>query len=255
MDYDDILAIATPEGVELHLTLAGPASRFVSATVDILIQIVLLIALGIVLGVTGSAGLGGGGVAVLLWFVLSFAVITFYDVFFEVFNSGRTPGKLLNGLRVVRIEGQPVGFVTSVIRNVIRPLDFMPSAYLLGAVVILATKKNQRIGDVVAGTLVVRELGGGRRRRHAPLPAMIPVASPPQADGLLHWDTSRITQEELATVRDFLARRQSIAPAVRGDLARTLAERLRPKLVGAPSELRGEQFLLALVRAKAGRPG
>jgi uncharacterized RDD family membrane protein YckC len=248
MDYDDILTIATPEGLEVHLTLAGPASRFVSATVDILIQIVLLVAVALLLGVEGNAGLGGGGYAVLIWFILSFAVITFYDVFFEVFNSGRTPGKMLNGLRVVRVEGHPVNFVTSFIRNVIRPIDFLPSAYLLGAVTILATRKNQRVGDVVAGTLVVREVLGGRRRR---VPEAALAAAATGAVG--HWDTSRITADELAAVRSFLARRQSLEPAVRGELARTLAERLRPKLAGAPADLRGEEFLLALVQAKAGR--
>src|SRR5947209_19253285 len=95
--------------------------------------------------------------SLLLWAVISFALITFYDIFFEGFQSGRTPGKRLNGLRVVRVEGHPVNFLTSAVRNVIRPVDFLPTAYLLGAVVILATRKNQRIGDVIAGTLVVRE--------------------------------------------------------------------------------------------------
>jgi uncharacterized RDD family membrane protein YckC len=249
MEYDDVLTIATPEGVELHLTLAGPASRFVSATVDILIQFALLVCVAIVLGVTGAAGLGvGSGVAVLLWAVISFAVITFYDVFFEVFRSGRTPGKRLNGLRVVRVEGHPVNFLTSVIRNIIRPIDFLPSLYLLGAVVILATRKNQRIGDVVAGTLVVRERMPPRtpELRLRPLPSPVPPAQ-------TTWDTSRITQEELAAVRQFLERRHDIDGRSRGELATTLAERLRPKVTGAPADLRGEQFLLALVAAKSGR--
>ena len=189
----------------------------------------------------------------LLWFVITFAVITFYDVFFEVFNSGRTPGKLLNGLRVVRLEGQPVNFVTSVIRNVIRPIDFLPTTYLLGAVVILATKKNQRIGDVVAGTLIVRELGGGRRRRDAVAPAALdgrprhrggrpaPLGHEPHHAGGAR-DGSGFPRP--APIDRTGGTRRT---------CRTLAERLRPKLGGPPADLRGEQFLLALVRAKAGR--
>jgi uncharacterized RDD family membrane protein YckC len=247
MEYDDVLTISTPEGVEMHLTLAGPASRFVSATVDILIQIVLLVCVGIVLGVSGK-GIGlDSGVAVLLWAVVSFALITFYDIFFEVFRSGRTPGKRLNGLRVVRVEGHPVTFLTSTIRNVIRPIDFLPSVYLLGAVVILATRKNQRIGDVIAGTLVVRERSGSRARD--PLRPM-PTAAPPRQ---IAWDTSAITQEELAAVRQFLERRHEIDGRSRTELATTLAERLRPKVTGAPVDVRGEQFLLSLVAAKSGR--
>lgn len=249
--YDDVVSIATPEGLDLQLMLAGPASRFVSAAVDIVIQLVLLVAVAIVLGVLGGAGLGGGGVAVLLWSLISFGLITFYDVFFEVFNSGRTPGKVLNGLRVVRTEGYPVTFVTSLIRNAIRPIDFLPSMYLLGAGTILVTKKNQRIGDVVAGTLVVRELQAADNER---TPALASVATRSDGDDVsTHWDTSRVTEEDVATVREFLARRETIDYAVRLDLARTLAERLRPNVVGAPADLRGERFLLALVRAKASR--
>src|SRR5919204_560075 len=95
-----------------------------------------------------------------LWFALSLLVVAGYDIFVEVLNGGRTPGKMLNGLRVVRVEGHPVGFLTSAIRNVLRPIDFLPGAYLLGAVLILATRKNQRVGDIAAGTLVVRERTG-----------------------------------------------------------------------------------------------
>ena len=247
MEYDDVLTIATPEGVEMHLTLAGPASRFVSAIVDILIQIVLLVCVSIVLSLAGS-GIGlGGGLALLLWAVLSFAVITFYDVFFEVFQSGRTPGKRLNGLRVVRASGHPVTFLTSAVRNVIRPIDFLPSVYLLGAVVILATKKNQRIGDVIANTLVVRERTGAPRK-----PIDLPAPSAP-AVAAGTWDTSRVSPEEVAAVRQFLERRSEIESGSRSEIARTLAERLRPKVTGAPADLRGEQFLAALLAAKSDR--
>ena len=248
-----MLTIATPEGVELQLTLAGPASRFVSATVDIVIQTLLLICIAIVLGVIGGVGLGGGATGVAIWFLLSFIVITFYDVFFEVLNSGRTPGKRMNGLRVVRVEGHPVTFLTSMIRNIIRPLDFLPSAYLLGAAVILATAKNQRLGDIVAGTIVVRDGLEGRRRRTEAVPMLMPISRPTVVAATGSWDTTQVTADELAAVRQFLERRHDIASSARTELARTLAERLRPKVAGAPSELRGEQFLLALVEAKTAR--
>ena len=241
MEYEDRVTIATPEGVELSMTLAGAASRFVSALVDLLIQAAVLIAFAIVLGILGASF--GGGVAVAVWSIVSFLVIAGYDIFFEVRNSGRTPGKALNGLRVVRVGGHPVGFVTSAIRNIIRPIDFLPSAYLLGAVTILATRRNQRIGDLVAGTLVVRE----RRASVPPLPRF-PAAAPdnPWAS----WDTSRITAEELAAVRQFLERRAAIDAGARAELGRTLSARLRPKVTGVPPEVHGERFLEQLVAAK-----
>jgi len=246
VEYEDRLTIATPEGVELSLTLAGAASRFVSALVDLLIQGSVLIALGVVFAVTDAGFGGAGGVAVGIWALFSFVLIIGYDIFFEVRNSGRTPGKALNGLRVVRVEGHPVGFVTSLIRNVIRPIDFLPTAYLLGATVILATRRNQRIGDLVAGTLVVRE----RRAHVPPLPRIPPAAESPWTG----WDTSRITADELATVRQFLERRHSIDAGARTQLARTLSARLRPKVTGVPPELHGERFLeqLAAARLRSG---
>jgi uncharacterized RDD family membrane protein YckC len=249
VEYEDRVSIATPEGVDVSLTLAGAASRFVSALVDLAIQTVILVAVALVLGIIGGAGLGGGGVAVALWFVISLLVVSGYDVLFEVLNGGRTPGKRMNGLRVVRVEGHPVGFLTSAIRNLLRPIDFLPSAYLLGAVLILATRKNQRIGDVAAGTLVVRERVG-----HVPeLPRATPTLAPDEERPYASWDTSGISSEELAAVRQFLARRESIDWDARTRLAQTLADRLRPKVAGAPAGLGGERFLEALVAAKSAR--
>src|SRR5580765_360174 len=138
MEYEDRLTIPTPEGVELTLTLAGAASRFVAALIDLAIQVALLIALAVLL----TAG-GGGGVLIAVWAILSFLVIFGYDVAFEVLNSGRTPGKQMNGLRVVRLGGYPVNFLTSAIRNAIRPIDFLPGGYPIGASLIIATPKNQ----------------------------------------------------------------------------------------------------------------
>jgi uncharacterized RDD family membrane protein YckC len=247
VEWEDRLTIATPEGVEVSLTLAGAASRFVSALVDMLIQLVILIAFAVVLGIVG-AGVGLGGVGVAVWFVISLLVVAGYDIFFEVLNGGRTPGKMINGLRVVRVEGHPVGFLTSAIRNFLRPVDFLPGSYLLGAILILATPKNQRLGDIAAGTLVVRELTGAE----PPLPRIGAVYEPEERP-YASWDTSRITTEELATVRQFLARRHDIDQSARFELAETLAERLRPKISGAPGELRSERFLEALVAAKSTR--
>jgi uncharacterized RDD family membrane protein YckC len=249
VEYDDRLTIATPEGVEVSLTLAGAASRFVAATIDLLIETALLIALGIVFGVAGPGF--SGGVPVAVYALLSFVLIIGYDIFFEVRHSGRTPGKAMNGLRVVRTEGQPVGFVTSLIRNVLRIIDYLPLFYLLGATLILATRRNQRLGDVAAGTLVVRE-------RRADLPALpaIPAAAAanPLSGSDTSWDTSRITPEELVAVRQFIERRNEIDYSARVQLGDRLAARLRPKVTGVPPDVHGELFLERLVAAKLRTP-
>src|SRR5215207_1364702 len=140
--FEDTVTIATPEGVELELTLAGAGSRFVSALADLTIQLAVLIGFAIALG--GIDALGGipedEAVAAALYAVVSFVVVTGYDICFEVLASGRTPGKRLNRLRVVRSGGEPVGFVTSAIRNSLRLVDFLPFAYVLGALTILVTR-------------------------------------------------------------------------------------------------------------------
>ena len=239
--YDDRVTIATPEGVDLTLMLAGAGSRFASALVDILVQGAIIVAVTIVVAV---AGLGGYGAAVVA--IVSFVVVFGYDVSFEVLASGRTPGKRVNGLRVVRTGGQPVDLLTSVIRNLLRIVDFLPFSYLLGIVSILVTSRNQRLGDLAAGTLVVRERKEGRLGVRPPFVPAAPDSSPA-------LDVSAITAEELIAVRSYLGRRHELSDAVRRQLAHTLAERLRPKVGGVTQDLRGERFLETLAAAKSDR--
>jgi uncharacterized RDD family membrane protein YckC len=235
---DDTITIATPEGVELELTLAGAGSRFVSALADLTIQTAILLAAWIALAEIGDAGAA-------LWALVSFAVVTTNDILFEVLASGRTPGKRINHLRVVRSGGEPVGFVTSAIRNALRAIDFLPFAYIVGAVTILATRNNQRLGDLAAGTLVVRE------RRAATIARSVAAAAP--APVAVSWDTSAVTADETAAVRRFLERRWEIDLSARRELARTFASRLRPKVAGAPAGVGDEEFLTLLVAAKSSR--
>ena len=172
-----------------------------------------------------------------------------YDVAFEVLASGRTPGKRWNGLRVVRMGGEPIGFLASAIRNVLRVVDWLPFAYLVGVAAVFVTARHQRVGDVVAGTLVIREQRGAPEptpsfdlRRHRSVP-----------QEALAWDTSAVSDEEVAAVRSFLERRDQIQGGARDELAATLEARLRPKVAGVPEAYRGERFLEALAAIKAAR--
>lgn len=238
MRYDDTVTVSTPEGVDFELTLAGAGSRFVSALVDLAIQSALLAATVLAVG-----RIGGFGAAVVS--LVSFVVVLGYDILFEVLAAGRTPGKRLNGLRVVRTGGEAVGFLTSTIRNVVRLVDFLPFAYLVGASAILLTPRNQRLGDLAAGTLVVRDRPP--KRRTESFVALVPAAE------TAAWDTSAVTREEIAAVRRFLERRDEIDRHARLELGSTLAERLRPKVGGVSGDLSAERFLALLASAKAGR--
>lgn len=252
MRFDETITIATPEGVDFELTLAGAGSRFVSALVDLAIQTALLIATFVAVGLlTTGASTDREGLAAAAFALISFLVVFAYDVLFEVLAAGRTPGKRLNGLRVVRSAGEPVGFLTSAVRNALRLVDFLPFAYVLGAGTILATRKNQRLGDVAAGTLVVRDRRATTRAAAAlTTPVTVSAAAVPESAS---WDTSAVTAEEIAAVRRFLERRAEIEDQARSDLARTLASRLLPKVGGVPPDLSTERFLALLVAAKAAR--
>ena len=243
MQFEDRITLATPEGVHLELNLAGVGSRFTAALVDLAIQIALLIVIAAVsFGVFAPAGVGVAAVT-----VLSFLVFAAYDILFEVFASGRTPGKRLNGLRVVRMDGSPVGFFTSAVRNVLRLADLLPGMYLAGIVSILVTRRNQRLGDLAAGTLVVRE-----RRPSLGWQAPAPSPQAPNAQWL-SWDVSAVSAAELAAVRRFLDRRDELTSGARYELALKLAQPLRSKVPGVPDDVRGERFLEQLAAAKAAR--
>ena len=254
MSYEDRISIATPEGVDLELTLAGLGSRSVARLVDQAIQTAVMLALGVLAGVAG-AGLGSsstGALALALVVVAVFLVQFGYDVLFEVLASGRTPGKRWSGLRVVRSDGAPVGFVTSAVRNLVRLVDILPVMYGVGMVAVLASGRNQRLGDMAAGTVVVRE------RREAARVAPVPegVGRDGVTGGAIAretWDLSAVSAEELATVRRFLDRRSGLTPDARARLATELASRLSPKVVGPAGDAGPEAFLEELAAAKAAR--
>jgi uncharacterized RDD family membrane protein YckC len=247
VEYEERTRIATPEGVELELVLAGLASRFIAEIVDaalIVLAVLVLIAAAAIAG--GTAGLVILSVAVGGLMLISVV----YHVAFEVLAAGRTPGKRANGLRVVMDGGEPIGLRASAIRNLVRLLEGPPLFYVPAIVSILATRRNQRLGDLAAGTLVVREPRAprARRRRRATTPAELSPAL-----RLSEWDVSAITQEELAAVRTFLARRDGFAPAARRGLARDMAARLGAKVAGQPPDLPAETLLEGIAAAKSAR--
>ena len=245
MQYEERTRIATPEGVELELVLAGLASRFIAELFDaalILLLLATLIALAVLAGGAGGVIL----VSIALGGVMLLSVA--YNVAFEVLASGRTPGKRWTGLRVVMEGGDPVGLRASAVRNLVRLLEGPPLWYAPAIVSILVTRRNQRLGDLAANTLVVREPRA--RRKSAPPPAAAPLSP---ALRLADWDVSAITQEDLAAVRTFLARRGGFTPAARDGLARDLAARLSAKVAGHPANLPPELLLEGIAAAKASR--
>jgi len=153
--------IATPDSVELEFRLAGPGSRLLALAIDTAITGALtgvLIVLAVVAGYSLDVGEGrstwASGLLVLAFFLVRWG----YFIFFELLLRGQTPGKRALGIRVVRDGGLPLGARQAIIRNLLRVVDALPPPLcIVGAVSILASHTGQRLGDLAAGTLVVRE--------------------------------------------------------------------------------------------------
>lgn len=244
MPIDDRITITTPEGVDVEMVLAGLGSRFLAGMLDLAIELALVLA---VLFVGDSVNAQGFLIAIML--VVVFLILFGYFVLFEVLNRGRTPGKSAAGLRVVRTDGGPVGFVPSATRNLLRLVDGWDLVTIvlcpIGITTVVATRNDQRLGDLAAGTVVVRE-------RFAPPPFPVPPG-PPVDLARLTWDVSGVTPADVALVRRFLDRRGDLVPEARIQLAHQLAHQLGLKLVGSAHGWPAEPFLEAVVALKSSR--
>jgi len=141
-------SIETPEGVELGLRLAGPVVRGYAWMIDLLIRFAVYIALGTVTGIFGAFGMG-------LYLIIVFLMEWFYPVIFELYNNGATPGKRSMGIKVVHDDGTEVTLQSSLLRNLLRSVDFLPVFYGVGLFSMLFNREFKRLGDITAGTIVV----------------------------------------------------------------------------------------------------
>jgi uncharacterized RDD family membrane protein YckC len=162
-DAGGLLRIDTPEQIDLHFNLAGIGSRFVAVLLDQLIiggaYFVIGFAALIVLSALGAShkldSLTTWFLAVLIF--LAFAIFWGYFALFEAWWHGQTPGKRVMKLRVIKDSGRQITLFEALARNLLRAVDYFPSMYLTGVITMLCNKRNKRLGDFVAGTLVVHE--------------------------------------------------------------------------------------------------
>lgn len=203
-----ILEILTPENVNVEYELAGLGSRFAALLIDHLIQAALIIA-AVIAMVSGGMNFNGdgGGFIAALGIIAVFIIIFGYFIFFEMITNGQTPGKKALKLRVIRYNGEPLGFLDSLLRNVLRIADFLPALNLMGAVFIIFTNEYRRIGDYAANTVVVKV-----RNDQAPLSVQDLLKL--QLNGA-DFDEKLVneypvTSIEYGILRDYLARRDGL---------------------------------------------
>jgi uncharacterized RDD family membrane protein YckC len=216
LNTEEVLIIETPERVPLHFGLASIGNRFLACALDHTLQLVVLIAISVGFFVLYDfAGLEGAVTAAPKWVIAALIIVTFlifsgYFAFFEWLWSGQTPGKRWMKLRVIREDGRPITFFEAVVRNLIRGFDMMPAPfYSIGLISTFISSRDQRVGDMVAGTVVVRQ-------REAEAPAFARVFASPVSDPALRRSfkpvdftasLSTLTESEIQVVETFLRRR------------------------------------------------
>ena len=231
---DRTLDVRTPESIAFRYELAGLGSRFLALFVDQAIQIVVLVAIfvGIVMAAARIAPRNTGHIpdklaeslAIALVVAIVFTILFGYFIVFEAVWNGQTPGKRLLGLRVVRDGGYPIDFGASLIRNLIRVGEYLLGYYLLAAISALLSPENKRLGDIAAGTIVVRDARLSEPRDLARAESE-PVYAP----------TAYLTGDERALIKRFLERRDALSADRRAELAAQLAARVRERV---PEDLR-----------------
>lgn len=223
MTAPEKLIIDTPEQIALEFPLAGAGSRFLALAIDTLLQLGAFLVLALVILSAASLRIVGresfatwlAAVVVLLGFLLYYG----YFAAFESIWGGQTPGKRVVGLRVITVSGQPITTFDALLRNLLRIVDQMPGIYAVGLLSVFFTARNQRLGDLVAGTVVVHEQAVERVR-----PPAVDRPSP----GVL--GAARLNAEEFEVIETFLARRHDLSAHMRERTARQLAERIRTRL-------------------------
>jgi uncharacterized RDD family membrane protein YckC len=256
----DQLNIDTPELVSIEFPLAGIGSRFIGILVDSLIlgaTLILLVFLAAfilpALGYFGSKSASWGiGIFLLILFLLFWG----YFALFEAFNNGRTPGKRVAKIRVIHQSGRGVNFAEALARNLVRIIDYLPGFYGVGIAAMFMSRQSQRLGDMVAGTLVVREreveapMWGESTSRTLTAAALAPNSPipPPHLRVLLPAPAlARLTPADLEVLEGFFSRRFDMDLATRGVLAGRIASALCAKSgLAIPPEISVETFLEAV---------
>lgn len=211
-DFRQHLEVETPEHVVIDYEIAGLGSRGLAAIIDTLIVFALMTANLLVAMKLYSTF----KVVVGAWIPLAqFVVVWGYFTLFEGFRDGQTPGKKWMGLRVIRDTGHPITVREAGARNLLRIVDLLPPPYLLGILFIAFHPKGKRIGDLVAGTVVVRDR-----------PADAPVALVEGEGDAVATGAPQLSDEDFRILREFVGRAPQLPPVVRTRLATQLAARI-----------------------------
>jgi uncharacterized RDD family membrane protein YckC len=237
------LIIETPEQTAIEFPLAGIGSRFLALLIDSLFQaaataalvLILVVSAPILRGLAPGAQPSTTGIWAVAFVILAFFLLYYgYYILFEAIWNGQSPGKRITHIRVIKDSGQPITAIDSVARNLMRLIDQLPFAYGIGVLCAWISPQSKRLGDYVAGTVVVHE---------KPFEAMAPQWNAPAQTATHQYGASRLTPEEFALVETFLSRRAALDVGVRYDTAYGIVRRIESKLILPPDRPSPEKLL------------
>jgi uncharacterized RDD family membrane protein YckC len=252
MSNADRYILETPENIEVEFELAGLGSRFCAMFIDtlvislvVLVMVLLLFVPGILSAPVLTNSAPGSGrliewLVALVWVIVAVVVFDGYFLFFELVMRGQTPGKRAMKLRVIRDDGTPATLNEILVRNILRVVDFLPAGYAVGAVAMFFSPLCKRLGDVAAGTIVVKE---GQLDYRASADKKYPLSSTAVA-----VPNSELSPEERRVLTGFLKRRAELLPDARAALAERLAKPLYEKYGGQYRD--AESYVQRLVEGR-----
>jgi uncharacterized RDD family membrane protein YckC len=265
-------AVRSPEQVLLHLPIAGPTSRMLAYAIDYVLIFMALVGVLVSLILTtpllhrietsltrvfgemakghpqSPADNGAFLVMVAAFLLVQFILEWTYFVIAEMISGGRSLGKALVGLRVVRDGGLPISLRESLVRNLLRVVDVLPTNYAVGLVTMMVSADGKRLGDLAAGTIVIR------LDRSAPAPALLEADTDGGGFRFDHVQIARLGVNERALLRQTLRRLQTLPPEQAAAILEQAVEVLRARIGYEPvAAAEREQFLRALLHAVRGR--
>lgn len=235
---DSVIRVITPENIAFEYRLAGPFRRLPAFLIDIAVMVAIYMFLFFVVMLTIGAFVSGG-LALAIMILAFFGIYWFYCGLFETYMNGQTPGKRLTGIRVLTTEGQPINAMQAIMRNLFRGADLFPALPVLGIIVMSLNSRSQRLGDLVAGTIVVIEQNSwltGVARLEDPRAIQLAGYLPP------NFVVGRPLARALAT---YVERRRFFSPLRRREVAKHLAEPLLVQF-GLPLDTSYDLLLCAL---------
>jgi uncharacterized RDD family membrane protein YckC len=268
--YADQLNIDTPEQVELEFGVAGIGSRFVAALLDMILLVGFALVEILLLALIGSgaaaAGVSAEWTTAEKWFtailiLINFIVFWGYYGLFEAYWRGQTPGKRVMKIRVIKDSGRQITLFESLARNLLRVVDYVPGFYLVGLITMLSNKRNKRLGDMAAGTIVVHERMDEQPLFYQTSTTLIApagfAAQPFGQETLAPWAkpveamfpadaVAKLGAQDLVVIEAFFARMLDLPMETRAAVAYRMAGQMAAKMGVAAPEGNPERMLEAI---------